>query len=430
MATTKPSTGPANLQSSPSAAHSTSARSQIEAPSVSTPQARARFEFENGRGNDGTKVLMVEWEDDATTSVIAGKWSISWEGKPSHASQESTLLPAAETTTTSTTGAASAVSSAVSPTATLKKGGRSHEVETSAGKTHRIYFLLGIKRHIPAIVTLTLHPHDTTVEPIAWTTNPLPAIFPPGLADRETANRGKGILHNLWATRRLQRLEHEIEEEAKTNCEGIAFQLAWSEREWIEKEFKISLRESKGQSAQSESPKATRAQPIPRLQSPGGLNLRSPGDAPLSPSSPLSPGGSRLSEKLKGLKLQTTSDSSTVRPADDEFAVPPCPGKREKLMTDNTKSSSSPIQKKASPASKKDHGGAAPNMSSIGSVLAGNRVGGSSESSEGGSASGSKDDADEEAGLFALPLSPRSPDMKKSPFSWAADDTRKYLPAQ
>jgi hypothetical protein len=357
---------------------------------------------------------MVEWEDDITTAAITGgKWIISWEGKPSHGSQDRTLLPATETATTGTTGSASAVSSAVSPTATLKKGGRSHEVDTSAGKTHRIYFLLGNKRQIPTIVTLTLHPQDASVEPIVWKTNPLPAIFPPGLADRETANRGKGILHNLWATRRLQRLEHEIEEEAKTNCEGIAFQLAWTEREWIEKEFKISIRD--GQPAQSGSPINSKNQSVPRLQTPGGLKQRS-GDAPLSPSSPLSPGGSRLSEKLKGLKLQTSADSSAVRSAEDEVAVPPCDSKREKLRAESNPSSTNVTRKKRS--------GAATNMTSISSVLAGNRVGGSSESSE----SGSKDDADEESELFAKPLSPRSPDMQKSPFSWAAEDTRKYLP--
>jgi hypothetical protein len=36
-------------------------------------------------------------------------------------------------------------------------------------------------------------------------------------------------------------------------------------------------------------------------------------------------------------------------------------------------------------------------------------------------------DEEEEGGLFALPLSPRSPDMTKSPFSFAKSDTVKYV---
>jgi hypothetical protein len=394
MATEKASASqPPSLNTSSSA---TPVISQVESPSVSTPQARARFEFENGHGNEGTKILMVEWEDDQSTSNIPGKWTISWEGQPARNGHESSLLPAAEST------ASVAISS---PTTTPKKRGRSHEVETSAGKTHRIYFLLGPRRQVPSIVTLTLTPHDSSMKPIVWKTNPLPAIFPPGLADEETVKRGKGVLHNMWATRRLQRLEQEIEEEGKSNCEGIAFQLALSEREWIEKEFGVSVlgADIGGSSALS-----------PKLQSTGGLNIRQlpHGDASLSPSSPLSPGGSRLSEKLKGLKLQT-SPKSSVKPADDEVAVPPCKDKIEKLVAEKATSTAPTAQlSQSNPAE----------VSSIGAVFT---DGTSSQSSEVGSTTGSG--ADEEEELFALPLSPRSPEMAKSPFSWAAEDTRRYL---
>jgi hypothetical protein len=36
------------------------------------------------------------------------------------------------------------------------------------------------------------------------------------------------------------------------------------------------------------------------------------------------------------------------------------------------------------------------------------------------------DDDDREEGLFALPISPRSPEMTKSPFSFAQNETTKY----
>ena len=49
------------------------------------PPARAWLECERGRGPAGTKVLLVEWEEDpATTRSVAGSWTVSWDGKPKH----------------------------------------------------------------------------------------------------------------------------------------------------------------------------------------------------------------------------------------------------------------------------------------------------------------------------------------------------------
>lgn len=63
-------------------------RDDVESPSLSSSNALARFEFEPGRSKEGTKVLMVEWEDDNITREISGvDWEISWEGKR-------TVLPA------------------------------------------------------------------------------------------------------------------------------------------------------------------------------------------------------------------------------------------------------------------------------------------------------------------------------------------------
>lgn len=59
-----------------------------QAPALSSSGALARFEFEAGRGNEGTKILMVEWEDEEEGGEArTGDWEISWEGK-------STVLPA------------------------------------------------------------------------------------------------------------------------------------------------------------------------------------------------------------------------------------------------------------------------------------------------------------------------------------------------
>lgn len=46
------------------------------APALSSSRALARFEFEASRGNEGTKILMVEWLDEVGDS----DWQISWEG--------------------------------------------------------------------------------------------------------------------------------------------------------------------------------------------------------------------------------------------------------------------------------------------------------------------------------------------------------------
>src|ERR1700712_5362478 len=101
---------------------------------LSTPQARARFEFEPGKSNDGTKILMLEWEDDARTQEITGSWTVSWEGK-SH------VLPAEE------------------------RGG-----DTKADQTHRLFFLLPPGVSIPTTVTLTLQPLESQKgsEAVVW----------------------------------------------------------------------------------------------------------------------------------------------------------------------------------------------------------------------------------------------------------------------
>jgi len=218
--------------------------------------ALARFEFEAGGSNDGTKILMVEWEEEDALRRSAGDWHVSWQGK-------STVLPADD---------------------------RTDE------QTRRVYFLLPPGSAIPPSITLshTTTPTVTSLarQPLTMKINPLPAIFPPSLgATARTAGK-KGVLHTIWAKKRLQVLRKEIETESKTNVEGVGLNMALQEKEWIEENFGIA-------------PKPTSIS-IPTVN-------ESASGAPLSPMTPRSPGGGRLSEKLKGLKLGTTEQELSKR---------------------------------------------------------------------------------------------------------------------
>lgn len=204
------------------------------APALSSSTALARFEFESGRGNEGTKILMVEWEDEEEGTDGAknmGDWEVSWEGK-------TTVLSARD---------------------------------GAEGKLHRLYFLLAPGASIPRIVKLSQRGGKT------MQTNPLPAIFPPelGLTARQAGR--KGVLHTIWAKKRISVLQKEIEAEMKTNGEGIGLEMAMQEKQWIEENFGVG------------------AKTVPDMSSIA------------TPSSPKSPSGGRLSEKLKGLKLGTSA---------------------------------------------------------------------------------------------------------------------------
>src|ERR1700712_5058077 len=116
----------------------TVASSRDEAPALSSSRALARFEFESGKGNEGTKILMVEWSDsdDASAPPNMGDWEVSWEGK-------TTVLSARD---------------------------------GAEGKLHRLYFLLAPEANIPRIIKLSQAGSGEEIQ-----TNPLPAIFPPEL---------------------------------------------------------------------------------------------------------------------------------------------------------------------------------------------------------------------------------------------------------
>ena len=221
--------------------------------------AFARFEFEEGKGNDGTKILMVEWEDDDATRDSLGTWQVSWSGK-------TTVLPADE---------------------------------RLSENTRRFYLLLPPGPHIPPHITLTYQPYSdpraAVRQPQKLTVNPLPAIFPPELGATARTSGRKGVLHTIWAKKRLQVLEREIRREEEFNLEGIALEMALSEKEWIQTNFGV----------------------VPRLPSIDLNSTPNYSNTPLSPvlASPKSPGGRRLSEKLRGLSLGTSKKDLAGRPS-------------------------------------------------------------------------------------------------------------------
>lgn len=220
--------------------------------------ALARFEFEPGKSNEGTKILMVEWEDDDLSRSPAGSWHVSWDGKQ-------TVLPADEQTT---------------------------------DHVRRCYFLLPPNTTVPPSITLTYEPPPSSASTVkkadSITINPLPAIFPPELgATARTAGK-KGVLHTIWAKKRMQVLEKEVKRESKYNQEGVALVMALQEQEWIESNFGVG------------------AKALPALQT--GGTATSNNAVPLSPTTPISPGGGgRLADKLKGLKLGTSEKDLTRR---------------------------------------------------------------------------------------------------------------------
>ncbi|KAI9739799.1 MAG: hypothetical protein M1834_006520 [Cirrosporium novae-zelandiae] len=333
-------------------------RSSMSHPASIT--AFARFEFEAGKGNDGTKILMVEWEDDDITRSGTGSWHVSWDGK-------SAVLPANE---------------------------QMNE------NTRRMYFMLGPSVTIPPNITLTFEPSPDSAKTVKEATrvrlNPLPAIFPPELGDSATTSGKKGVLHTIWAKKRLQALEKEIEAEKQYNLEGIALEMAIQEKQWIESNFGVGSR------------------PPPLL--PTGMKYPS---GPLSPGSPKSPSG-KLSEKLKGLKVGTGEKDLMRRPEVNHEAHPLSPEspdvavssfasfRNTPVSADSSKSAAVPRTIAYAPppyvqAQQKESG-----IASIDKVT------------------GTQGYTTEDEQLFAKALSPRTPDIPRSPFSFSPHKTLNF----
>ncbi|KAM7190623.1 hypothetical protein V8F20_009640 [Naviculisporaceae sp. PSN 640] len=321
----------------------------VETPtSPSSDLALSRFEFETGKGNEGTKILMIEWDASVfvTASTGAGSdgvgekrelssssdWDISWEGKGN-------VLPI-------------------------------RDMETDPdSKTRRLYFLLPPGSTVPPLITISPKGGAAAPNGTVLRTKPLPAIFPAELGGgREAGHRG--VLHTIWAKKRLAELQVEIADEMKTNGESVGLEMAMQERQRIVDHF--------GLAPGQDIPKPTRLH-IPQNS--------------VGPASPRSPIGGKLGEKLRGLKLATSPAELAAATQASRSAHP----RSQPLVT------TLPLN----PAS------AVANLGRSGGVASLDAVVGS------GLASGTKDGGDDttEEDLFALPMSPRSPEMKRSPFS-------------
>ena len=433
----RPPFNPVDTSSASAVLSSATPADDVESPSLSSSNALARFEFEPGRSKEGTKVLMVEWEDDDTTREIAGDWEISWEGKR-------TVLPAREHAQPEAGGANDE-----------NDAHNTAELPTTAA-INRLYFLLGAGVAVPTTVRLQKG-H------VNWRTNPLPAIFSPELGATARAAGKKGVLHTIWAKKRLQVLQKEIDAEARDNVEGLGLEMALAEKEWIEANFGVMSKPS------------GLAMPQQLQQQQGGSTLN-------SPTSPRSPGGGRLMDKLKGLRIGTTTEAlspggsslakqapetvdtfNPLSPESSDVAVGsfgafaalkgmPNPSSlaAKSSQTPSIAPASTPqlgqpqqqprrMQAQRPP----DSFAAQQRQAGLGSL---NALGSNNgPSSTGGfqsfeeatfarpaapaavvppSSSAAQQDEDD---LFALPMSPRSPEMTKSPFSFAASDTGRYL---
>lgn len=139
----------------------------VESPGTpSSPNAWARFEFETGCGNEGTKVLVVEW--DPTINGSAGRsseqvarnllddWEVSWEGK----------IPR----------------------------GNNEVKEIEDQSTYRVLILIEDDAQVPPVVTIT---QASTARRLV--ARPMPAIFTPDLGVDVTKAAGRrGVLHTQW----------------------------------------------------------------------------------------------------------------------------------------------------------------------------------------------------------------------------------------
>ncbi|PGH12899.1 hypothetical protein AJ79_03999 [Helicocarpus griseus UAMH5409] len=328
---------------------------------------QARYEYETGnKGIAGTKILMVEWVDDDPAKA-PGTWHISWEGKQ-------LVFPADEKT---------------------------------SDNTRRCYFLLAPGIGVPPSVTLAYHPPPSSAAavkgPESVQVAPLPAIYTKELGATPMAACKKGVLHTKWAKKRLQVLEKEIEKESR-NPEGVAFHMAVMERDWIQSDFGIGPR-----------PAPLQTISVPPMNS-----------VPLTPTTPLSPGGGRkLSEKLKGLKLGTSEKDLTRKPQ----AANQAGGTNSHLLSpedaDVAVSSFNSFTNNITPVSAQAKPGSLQTVAL--QPPASIQVQQQQQQSQGGFTSlNQTDDDGTEDGLFAKALSPRSPDIPRSPFSFSPEETILY----
>jgi hypothetical protein len=225
------------------------------------------------------------------------------------------------------------------------------------------------------------------------TINPLPAIFASELGASARTTGKKGVLHTIWAKKRLQVLEREIKREETFNLEGIALEMARAEKAWIESNFGVV---------------SARLTTIDIPSTPKYPN------GPTSPTlnTPRSPTGRRLSDKLRGLTL-STSEKDLIKtdaantPIHEYHPLSPEPddvaySSFGSFRRDPTASGEKRMTPQSPPSSIKALQSKSPSSSMVSPTR--------------------PEDVEAENDLFAKPLSPRSAGDPKSPFSMTSAD--------
>ncbi|KAM0563855.1 hypothetical protein ACHAPJ_000061 [Fusarium lateritium] len=340
-----------------------------EAPIVPTAEVQhlARFEFSDA----GTKVLMVEWYPDAVPGPATSADPPA-DSSGSHSAPDTDHVSATDPDPASAADVKvdniNKTSWQVSwpgkstnlPAADPEPDSESGTAPESSSRQRRrrVFLLLPPDATVPSTITIT--PPGAP----SLTLKPLPAIFPPGLA-ADPGNRG--VLHTLWARQRLAAIDREVAAELRNNAEGVGVEIALAERQWI----------------------------LDAFINPPQL----PADSFTRPAATRSPTG-RLGDKLKGLKLATSPADLTPSTTANTFMSPI--------------SQSHPFQPRGRDIAVSSHEAMASNAPagpvSLNAALHG-------DVTTAASAPVRPLRRDDEDDLFALPMSPRSPDMKKSPFS-------------
>ncbi|KAK6187992.1 hypothetical protein LQW54_013576 [Pestalotiopsis sp. IQ-011] len=315
----------------------------VESPGTpSSPNAWARFEFETGCGNEGTKVLVVEWDptDDKSSSAI-DDWDVSWGGK----------VPRARNQVKEADGSGSST-------------------------TLRVLVLIEDDVQVPSVVTIAQRSSGR-----ALLARPMPAIYTAALgADVAKASGRRGVLHTQWAEKRLEQLRTEYDRELQTNSEGVGAAMAYEDLTWVVEHF--GLRHPYEEDGPP--PQSSRHQAMP----------------------PRSPVGGKLGEKLRGLKLATSpsellnttgqrQNPHYFTPGSSGTTAPGLPRSSGRLVTGTSSGSGS--------------GGVA----SLDAMVKNNSSGSGMQAGR----PPLHDTQATEDELFALPMSPRSPEMEISPFS-------------
>ncbi|PTB47168.1 uncharacterized protein TrAFT101_003398 [Trichoderma asperellum] len=307
----------------------------------------ARFEF----SDRGTKILMVEWYPGAGANGLSNQDTNSAAGAVS--SDKTSAAGAAADNASATPArvpASPVVDAAVWEVSWPGKSTFLPARDTDENDARRrVYFMLPPEASVPATVTIARPGRPSLV------LKPLPAIFP----EHFHAESGpRGVLHTIWAKKRLRELELEMEAEMRANAESVGLEMALAEKQWIVDNF-----------------------------------LRAP-TAP-APTSPRSPVSGRLGDKLKGLRLATSPADLVPSPAANTFTSPDSQSHMLSPLGGDIAVSSFSAISRSHPSG----------PMSLDAALSGDAA---------PLQPGSHDAEDD---LFALPMSPRSPDMIKSPFS-------------